>query len=428
MRIRLIAVLVVSMLLSVISIACSSTKETIQYEGDAKMTATLKVMTYADKSYFMKEYGDLFQSKYPNIEIEVVNYNSANFEKVVKEQKPDLLLISIDEYAQLIEENRLVDLSTLFANDDYNLEGIHSEIINVHRQIGKGKLYGLQSEFLTKAIFYNKDLFDKYNVPYPQDQMTWNELFQLAKRFPTGDGVSGLYIRNFVTLADDIALSKHLSKVDTKNVKVTINTESYKEIFEMILDVYESKAVTLPDIDLFEVYDPFITGTSAMTVDYYYYIHNNINWAKEEKGIMLNWELASAPVDEASRDISPYFTLGGATAINVESDQKQAAWEFLKFQHSEEFAKAKSRTTRFFMSTRTGTIYNPEGKRMEAFYNLKPDTNFTRMNYDLLPKGFLRNLEGVVGSEAKAAMVGVKTLDEAMVSMQERGQQLLDQK
>ncbi|MOA60937.1 hypothetical protein D3C78_1859550 [compost metagenome] len=64
---------------------------------------------------------------------------------------------------------------------------------------------------------------------------------------------------------------------------------------------------------------------------------------------------------------------------------------------------------------------------MEAFYSLKPNLNIDYLDYDLYPKGFFSNLEGAINSEAKAAWVGVKTLDEAIASIQERVQQFLDQ-
>lgn len=100
----------------------------------------------------------------------------------------------------------------------------------------------------------------------------------------------------------------------------------------------------------------------------------------------------------------------------------------MKFINSEQLAKAKSRTVSVVVPTRTDYIYNPEGKRMEAFYNLKPDVNRKIINYNLFPNRFFGNLDGIINSEGKAVMVGVKTLDEAIASMQERGQKLLDQK
>lgn len=430
MKLRLKIILAV-MVCSLLVVACSPNKETVKYESDPEMTATLKVLTNADTKYFMESEGDLFNVKYPNIEIQFVRYTPDNIDKVIEEEKPEIFILTLDEYKEYLQNNRLFDLDVLFSNDAFQLEGIHPEIVNYLRQIGNGKLYGLPTEFTNQAVYYNKDLFDKYGIPYPQDGMTWEELFQLAKRFPAEDGVYGLYM-NFSNLVDDLAWRRGLNPINTKEMKVTLNTASYKEIFEMILDAYESKAITLPDLDRFEVYDPFITGESAMIVDYNEYIKNHINWAKAEQGskFNLNWELASGPVEESSRDISPHFTITGIYAINAESEQKQAAWEFIKFASSEELAKVKSKAiSHIFLSTRTNTIPNPDGKRMEAFYNLKPDVNaHIGVDYRLLPLRTYSNLKGIINSEAKAVMVGAKTLDEAMASMQERGQRLLDQK
>ncbi|WP_410770609.1 ABC transporter substrate-binding protein [Fontibacillus sp. BL9] len=421
-------IFVVVFFLSVLSSGCSSSKETIQYEGDPEMKATLKVMTIGNEKNLMKDFGDLFNAKYPNIEIKAITYSPKNLIDVLEKEKPDVLFLSLQQYEQLIREGKLYDIDTLISNDAFALKGVHPEIVSYLRGLGSGKLYGSAANFVNKALYYNKDLFDKYNISYPQDQMTWEEIIQLAKRFPAEDGVSGLYMLNFSTVVDDMAWTKHLTEVSAKNMEVSLNSESYRRIFEMVMDAYESKALVAPDMDLFEVYDPFITGTSAMTVDYYYYINNKINWAAEDKGNNLNWDVATAPVSEASRDIAPYFYVDGIVSVNKESEQKQAAWEFVKFVNSEELAKAKSRTIGVAPSTRTDYIYNPEGKRMEAFYNLEPDVNRTFIDFDKFPKGFFGNMDGIINSELKAVTVGAKTLDEAVASMQERGQRLLDQK
>lgn len=430
MKLRLKMVLAV-MVWSLVFVACSPNKESIKYEGDPEMTSTLKVLTITDERYFMEKYGDLFKVKYPNIEIQLVRYTPDNVDKVIKEEKPDLFMLSLEEYKQYLQKNQVYDLDALFSNDAFQLEGIHPEIVNYLRQIGNGRLYGLPTEFMNKAVYYNKDLFDKYGIPYPQDGMTWEELFQLAERFPAEDGVYGFY-KSLSSMVEDLAWSRGVNPINTKEMKVTLNTASYKEIFELILDAHESKAATFPELDPFEVYDPFVTGKSAMTVDYNYYIKNNINWAKAEQGskFKLNWDLASGPVEESSRDTSPYFLISGILAINADSEHKQAAWEYIKFASSEELARVNSKSlSHLGLFTRTNAIPNPEGKRMEAFYNLKPDVNpYSFVDYDLLPPRTYSNLKGIISSEAKAVMVGTKTLEEAMASMEERGQRLLEQK
>lgn len=90
-------------LLSVILTSCSSTGETLQYEGDTQMRAKLKIMAIDNKKGFMEDYGDLFNAKYPNIEIELINFGENNFDEVLASENPDVLLTSLDQYEQLVQ-------------------------------------------------------------------------------------------------------------------------------------------------------------------------------------------------------------------------------------------------------------------------------------------------------------------------------------
>ncbi|MNN75149.1 hypothetical protein D3C81_1914260 [compost metagenome] len=90
-------------------------------------------------------------------------------------------------------------------------------------------------------------------------------------------------------------------------------------------------------------------------------------------------------------------------------------------------AKQKSRTTSFAAPTRTQYLYNPDGKRIDVFYNQKLKLEDFKKDWSAVPDGFNSQMKGIINSEAKAFMVGAKTLEEAMGSMQERGQKWLDQ-
>ncbi|MNZ79545.1 Bacterial extracellular solute-binding protein [compost metagenome] len=429
MRIRLTAMLAVTLLASILLTACSSTpKQTIQYDGDPEMKASIKLMYPGGEEWFAKDYGDLFRAKYPNIEVTVIDNWDRRYKEVLEKEKPDVFALNFWDYKKLIEEDLLYDLDNLITNDAFNLDGMHSELVNFLRQQGGGKLYGLPPVFTNKAIYYNKDLFDKYNVPYPEDQMTWEELIQLAKRFPGEDGINGLYMESFSSLLEEVANNNSLSLINEKNMKVTVNTESFKKIFDTLLDAYEAKAVVSPVQSGGSIYDPFITGTSAMTVKYYSYIFNNIYWAKEERGdsFQLNWDVASAPVNDSDRETTKSLVFQNIFSVNAKSGQAQAAWELVKFVNSEEVAKAKSKTPNLSLLTRTDYIYNPEGKKLEVFYNKKPNMSWALVDESAIPVRFTSKLFVIIESEVKAVMAGVKTLDEALKSIEERGQEQLD--
>ncbi|WP_170220276.1 ABC transporter substrate-binding protein [Paenibacillus anaericanus] len=418
---RLTKWLSVILLMSVFFTACSSTKEAIQYEGDSKMQATITVKYSGGDEAFNFFYGDLFRAKYPNIDVKLINN---------LEDEPDVLLLSFAKYGEYLDEGKLYDLNNVITDEAFKLENMNQDVIDFVRKRGRGKLYGLPPYFNNQALFYNKDMFDKYNIPYPTDGMTWEEVLQLAKRFPLEDEEGGLYTRSLSDLLSNMQQTKGLERINTKDMKVTVNTDSYKELFETILDANESQALNIFEHDGFAKNDPFIMGQSAMAFEYYSYLNNNIYWAKQERGedFNLNWNVVTAPVDESNREATPYFFIPTIFAINAKAQNVQAAWEFVKFINGEEFAKIHSRTTTGDIPTRTDYVYNPEGKRMEVFYsNLKMDwAVVSDRDYKKIPINVWDTFNGIVASELKAAAVGVKTIDEALGSIEERGQVLLD--
>lgn len=48
------------------------------------------------------------------------------------------------------------------------------------RRQGDGQIYGLPFGKNVYALYYNKDIFDELQVPYPRDGMTWDEVLALA--------------------------------------------------------------------------------------------------------------------------------------------------------------------------------------------------------------------------------------------------------
>jgi len=45
-----------------------------------------------------------------------------------------------------------------------------------------GHVWGVAKDWTTRVIWYNKEVFDKYGVPYPTDDWTWEEFREVAKK------------------------------------------------------------------------------------------------------------------------------------------------------------------------------------------------------------------------------------------------------
>ena len=66
--------------------------------------------------------------------------------------------------------------------------------------ISEDRVYGFPANVAVNAVWFNKDIFDACGIPYPQGEMTWEDLIDLARKLTVfeGDG----RIRHFGFLFD----------------------------------------------------------------------------------------------------------------------------------------------------------------------------------------------------------------------------------
>lgn len=415
----------------------------------------LKIM-YFDENYFYQQYGDLFSMKYPNIDVEVVSTTNISKESVEGEQydyqkalikfmdkeQPDVLLINPDYIRKIAAEGKLVELQPLIDRDKYDMSTYSQGVLDSIKEMGEGKLYALSPKFDINAIFYNADLFKKYGVEAPHDGMTWQEILDTAQRFPTDgtekDRIYG-YGSNSGTsldqLATDIADAQGLSYYNGKTKKITMNTDSWKNIYKMAVDAVASKAVYTTNTtegfqgsSMEEYYAslPFLMGRVAMTVDGSYLLSDMKEAAsglKDYKGFEIG--IAAGPVDPAD----PTKTNGGYIkelfGIRAGSPNIETAWDFIKFINGEEFAKVKSKTLNNGLPTRQGISKEYNGVSLEAFYKLKPRVSLE--DNDSIPNDFYKNYHEILQGEVKLLEENKKSVEEALNSIQNEAQIALDQ-
>lgn len=397
-------------------------------DNEAQKSA-LKIMYYDEGSFF-DQYGMLFSALHPEVEIEVVTTQSIRWEEgkdmnaamlaFIDEQKPDIVMLSADQYKKMAEEGKLLDLETRVSEKSFDKDDIMPGMIDYLRETGGGKLYGLVPNFYSQAIYYNKDLFTKYGVDLPRDKMSWEELFRLAAMFPTTgseeDRVYGLKMSysgaDLWQLGTLIGSTLNLNIVDPAGTQVTINSDAWKRVFETADRAIDSGSLYQEDrssggfsgsMEDYLLQDPFIGGKVAMTMDGTY-IMDQIKQAQEvvkDKAIQ-NWDLVTMPVDPANPDASPYVSLNNIFAIQAQSGAIDAAWTFMSYVHSDEFARVTSKRQRGTMSVRTKYLKDEAGHNFAAFYSLKPMQPAMYSSYDKLPENFLSQFMGMAQSKLSA--------------------------
>ncbi|AFH60042.1 hypothetical protein B2K_04785 [Paenibacillus mucilaginosus K02] len=425
--------------------------------------AVIKVMYY-EKSSLFQQYGALFMAKYPNVDIEVVSTQSIYgrdkdpvkaFEELVEAEKPDVLYFeSPNAFVKWAGEGNLLPLDDVIQADKFDIENMLPAVTETLRAQGGGKLYGLSPSFYSSALFYNKGLFEKHGVPLPKDGMSWAEVLELAKRFPTdgqseervygygennsfmGGGGDPMGFRYFTMIGH----TQGLSYLDPKREKVTLQTEGWKQALQLAVDGIQSGALydpaKGPQIDFSKGVsreemlerNPFVSGRIAMTVEGAYLI-SELERAKDIRKDKepVNWDIVTVPVDPQNPGTSNALSISEVFSVRSDSPNARAAWEFVKYINSEEMARVKSKMDEGRLLSRTAYVKDKDGRSLEPFYKLGVSEKVTEQATEAaaVPVSFYSEFSRIGGQEVGAVVDGKKTADEALAAMQNGLQEAL---
>ncbi|WP_088832154.1 ABC transporter substrate-binding protein [Paenibacillus tyrfis] len=449
--------LTVALLLVALLSGCSDKTEP-QLPELGKDKVSIKV-AYYDKNAFYRQYGNLFMSRFPNIGVEVVSTESlfqpdkdviAEFQKLMDSEQPDIIYFqTMDLFQEAIRKGELYGLNEIIKQDKFDIENMLPGVTELIKAKGDGTLYGLAPTFSSQAIYYNKDLFSEYGVPLPKDRMTWEELVQLARRFPAnGQGNGQIYgfAPSYATASQvgfhylsSIAASNGLSFVDPSQVKVTLQTEGWKKAAQLTVEAMKSGAFYVPPkIPAANQGKPatmedvlkrnlFVTGKAAMVLSSSNFMET-LQRAKDTlKDVSpVNWEIVTVPVDPRFPDASHAMSVSKIFSINAKSGNMRAAWELVKFINSEEMAKTNDNSSPGELPSRSAYLKERDGHSLASFYKLRPSDESLNIGLEKIPQHFFPAFGQLVSQELQQVVEGKKSLDDALKTLQETGQQELE--
>src|SRR5262249_3392264 len=152
--------------------------------------------------------------------------------------------------------------------------------------------------WVCSVLYYNKDLFDKAGVKYPDETWTWDTLLDAAKEL-SGSGQFG-FNSNSAHTHLDAAIYANGGKVlsDDSNTCLLDNPEPIDTI-QWFVDLIQKRKVApdanqARDIGLTTANAPFSTGKVAMVVDGSWQIANT-------RDVGFNWDIALVPGGKVKR-------------------------------------------------------------------------------------------------------------------------------
>jgi multiple sugar transport system substrate-binding protein len=207
--------------------------------GNAQAPAPTKLTVYrlsgnlGEEDFLAKE-GWLMQRKYPNLQFEyILNSKGQTPEDLIASNKSiDIILCANPIISRVSDIGLTMDLSALIKKYNFDLGRLEPSTLEAVKKSAGGKLVGLPFAVNTPILTYNKDIFDKFGVPYPTDKMTWDDVFELSKKLTRSEGGTQYYGFgfNFLIVARTNSYAHEFSNQQTN--KTTYGDDFWKSYFQ----------------------------------------------------------------------------------------------------------------------------------------------------------------------------------------------------
>ncbi len=356
-----------------------------------------------------------FERKHTNITVDYIAVTEGNYSEKLNSMiaagtAPDVILAWECDIVRFAKNGHVDPLDDYIKNTKaFSIDELAPSVASFNKSLGAA--YGLPWCMAVEILFYNKDMFDAANVPYPTNDWTWKEFEDAAKALTIVkdgkteqwgvDAISfqGLWYSTFGAAGDDI--------VDDNGV-LTLG-EGAKKALQWQYDLTnELKVSPPPAASGTNAVDLFSAGKAAMT--------RHGNWMIQTYRPIkdFKWDVAPLP-----KDVRQYTTLHtGLFTINSKSKVKDAAWTFIEFSMSDEGQE---------LISKMGT--NPSARiefNKNGYYRAGGENGPT--NWDALDKsvefaqfGYVLANPGVASTYAvnayNAVMMGQMSVDEAIESI-----------
>ena len=190
-----------------------------------------------------------------------------------------------------------------------------------------GKVYGMPVGFTTHVLYYNIDMFDKAGVSYPNESWTWNDLRNAARIITEyyNDGKTKGFVfpleydpydYEMYLWANGTAFSDASGKIDG-----FVNGPAAVEVYTFFQNLLKD-GYAVADEDGYGT-SIIRNGSAAMYI--------NGSWpisGLRDAGI--NFNVAPLPMFKPGQK-APSILSSSGLAMSVDSKNKGAAWEFIKF-------------------------------------------------------------------------------------------------
>lgn len=313
-----------------------------------------------------------FQEKNPDIHLQFIK--AAEGDKVgtmiAGGDAPDIVNPGAGEqFWYYTDANVLRDLTPYLTEEDK--KDLENDFFPVAREsmIKDGKYYALPWNLIPFILFYNKTLFERYNVPFPDETWTWDDYESAAKKLTKdvdGDGFPDIFGANFAQWQDGYYnwfYQNGGSVIGPDGKSITFNTP---EIVEAIRFIHKLSRVD--NVMANQKNQPKNVGGSLFAANRQAMIGPTgsfyIPQFRGEDYRQLDWDIAPLPMGRTGKRAAVAATSGWG--VTVQSKHPEEAFRLVKYLCGPEGQAALAESALFVPARRSVAtnmdLMNPTGK------------------------------------------------------------------
>lgn len=271
-----------------------------------------------------------FEAEHENVKVHYYSgirkedYSEWFSRQLLRGKEPDVFMVLGEDFNQFAEIGVMKDLELLMMEDpDFHLDDYYSTTLQAGQYAGRQ--YALPYETVPTLMFVNKSLLNKEGLFVPDNDWTWDDLYQICQRVTKdkdGDGILdqfGTYNYGWT----EAVYSNGAALFDENGTESYFNDDKVTEAVRFtrqIAGLNQMQKVTRDDFDGGKVAFMPLPFTEYRTYKTYPY--------KIKKYTKFQWDCITLPAGESGRNTSVINTL--LMGISNHTDKEKLAWEFLK--------------------------------------------------------------------------------------------------
>ena len=163
---------------------------------DGKVELVMSVWD-SDQQPVMEKMAEAYNKEHPNVTVKTQlttwsEYWTKLEASATGGSAPDIITMNVLHVEEYADAGILMDLTEAEAKSDLKInENFPAPLVDGYTV--DGKLYGIPKDFDTNAVFYNKEIFDKAGVAYPQDGWTFEDFRKTCEDLQAAGLGEGVY-------------------------------------------------------------------------------------------------------------------------------------------------------------------------------------------------------------------------------------------